>query len=72
MTFFTDHGGVSLKRRLPGDLPRGSTLTGAAVGFRFGIQENATLRMDLGFPLSPTNNINGNKPAVYAGVQTRF
>ena len=72
VTAFVDHGGVSLRRALPGDLPTGSHLTGAGFGFRFGIQPHATLRLDLGFPISPTPSSTGRSPALYAGLQTRF
>lgn len=69
---FFDHGGVGLKRALPGDLSNGSHLTGAGFGFRFGLEEHANLRLDFGFPLSPTPSRTGRSPAVYAGLQTRF
>jgi len=69
---FVDHGGVSLRRQLPGDLPMGSHLTGAGFGFRFGLQDHATLRLDLGFPIAPTPSSTGRSPALYAGLQTRF
>ncbi|MBS2039336.1 ShlB/FhaC/HecB family hemolysin secretion/activation protein [bacterium] len=68
---FIDHGGVGLRRALPGDLSNGSHLTGAGFGFRFGV-DHATLRLDLGFPLSPTPSRTGRSPALYAGLQTRF
>lgn len=69
---FIDHGGVSLRRQLPGDLPNGAHLTGAGFGFRFGIAQHATLRLDLGFPISPASSVSGRNPALYAGLQTRF
>ncbi|MBN9417185.1 MAG: ShlB/FhaC/HecB family hemolysin secretion/activation protein [Candidatus Eremiobacteraeota bacterium] len=72
VTAFIDHGGVSLRRALPGDLPLGSHLTGAGFGFRFGLQQHATLRLDLGFPISPTPSSTGRSPALYCGLQTRF
>jgi hemolysin activation/secretion protein len=68
---FIDHGGVNLRRAQPGDLANGSHLTGAGFGFRFGV-DHATLRLDLGFPLSPTPSRTGRSPALYAGLQTRF
>lgn len=69
---FIDHGGVSLNRRQPGDLPRGNHLTGAGVGLRWGFTESSNLRLDLGFPISPTSNRQDVLPAVYLGVQNRF
>lgn len=72
MAFFVDHGGVSLKRRSFGDLPRGSHLTGAGLGFRLGLGGTSTARLDVGFPISPSSDRQGRSPAVYAGIQTRF
>ena len=72
MAFFVDHGGVSLKRAGPGDLPRGSKLTGAGLGFRLGLGAASTARVDIGFPISPASNSINASPAVYCGVQTRF
>lgn len=69
---FIDHGGVRLKRPLPGELANGQHLTGAGVGFRFGVTEHANVRLDLGFPISPSSNRGGTFPAVYLGVQTRL
>lgn len=69
---FLDHGGVSLRQKQAGDLPNGSHLTGAGVGLRYGISPSSNLRLDLGFPLSPTSNRAGHLPAVYAGLQNRF
>jgi hemolysin activation/secretion protein len=72
LAFFVDHGGVSLKRSGPGDLLRGSKLTGAGFGFRLGLGNASSARLDIGFPLSPTSNLNQTSPAIYGGVQTRF
>ncbi|MBT9584851.1 ShlB/FhaC/HecB family hemolysin secretion/activation protein [bacterium] len=72
LAFFVDHGGVSLKRAGPGDLPRGAKLTGAGLGFRLGLGAASHARLDIGFPISPTNNTLGSNPAIYGGVQTRF
>lgn len=69
---FIDHGGVGLRRPLAGDLPNGSHLTGAGFGFRFGLQEHANLRLDVGFPISPSRSRSGNNPAIYCGLQTRY
>lgn len=69
---FVDHGGVSLRRRLPGDLLGGSSLTGAGLGFRWALWENANLRVDLGFPLTSRPDRSAGQPAIYTGLQTRF
>lgn len=69
---FVDHGGVGLRRRLPGDLATGATRTGAGFGFRFALEEHANLRVDIGFPIDPSRNREGSSPAVYCGLQTRF
>jgi hemolysin activation/secretion protein len=69
---FIDHGGVRLKRPLPGELPNGAHLTGAGFGFRWGLSDNANVRLDLGFPISPSSNRGDTLPAVYLGVQTRL
>ncbi len=69
---FIDHGGVGLRNRQAGDLPNGSSLTGAGFGFRFGLGEQANLRLDLGFPISPSSSRNDRSPAIYCGLQTRF
>jgi hemolysin activation/secretion protein len=69
---FVDHGGVSLRNPQPGDLPRGSHLTGAGVGVRWGIADQSHLRVDLGFPIAPSDNRSGTFPVVYIGLQNRF
>lgn len=69
---FIDHGGVSLRRRLPGDLLGGSSLTGAGFGFRWALWDNANLRVDVGFPLTGRPNLRVGQPALYTGLQTRF
>lgn len=72
MSFFVDHGGVSAKRPQPGDFPNGRHLTGVGTGFRVGLGKASHLRLDVGFPVSPTRNRQGVSPAVYAGLTTRF
>ena len=69
---FLDHGGVSLKRPLAGDLSQGSTLTGTGVGIRWGLARNTNLRLDVGFPLRARAGREVGHPAIYAGLQTRF
>mgnify|MGYP001397692826 CR=1 FL=1 len=68
--FFLDHGGVTRNRPQPGE--KGSEqLTGAGLGFRFNI-EQTRIRLDLGFPLSPSSNSRGISPVLYGQIQTRF
>lgn len=71
MVFFVDHGGVSLKNQFPGELPVDS-LTGAGFGFRSSFNDYTHLTLDVGFPLSPSENRLNNNVAVYGGIQTRF
>ena len=68
--FFVDHGGITKKLPLPGE-DGSEKLTGAGVGFRVNFDQTR-IRLDLGFPLSPTSNNRGNSPVVYGQVQTRF
>lgn len=72
VNFFIDHGGVGLNRPQAGDLAGGNSLTGAGLGFRWQIWEHTNLRVDLGFPIAPRNDITGKNPAVYLGLQTRY
>ena len=68
--FFVDHGGVTRNRPQAGE--RGSEkLTGAGLGFRVNFDQTR-IRLDLGFPLSPSSNNRGTSPVVYGQVQTRF
>ncbi len=69
---FVDHGGVRLKRPSPGDLLRGTNLTGAGLGFRLGLGSVGHLRVDVGFPVSPSASRIISNPAIYAGLQSRF
>ncbi len=68
---FLDHGGVRIIDRFPGELPV-SSLTGAGFGFRSSLTEKTHLTLDIGFPISPTNNRLNRGPVVYGGIQTRF
>lgn len=68
--FFVDHGGVTKKLTLPGE-DGSQKLTGAGLGFRVSFNETR-VRLDLGFPISPSSNLRGNSPVVYGQVQTRF
>lgn len=68
--FFVDHGGVTRNRPQAGE--RGSEkLTGAGLGFRVNFDQTR-VRLDLGFPLSPSSNNRGTSPVIYGQVQTRF
>jgi hemolysin activation/secretion protein len=67
--FFVDHGGVTNKRPLPGE-DGSQQLTGAGLGFRLNFDQTR-VRLDLGFPLSPTD-LGGDSPAVYGQIETRF
>jgi hemolysin activation/secretion protein len=55
---------VSLVQAQPGDLANGSTLTGAGLGFRWGMFDKTNLRFDLGFPLRDKPLGGGRSPAV--------
>lgn len=67
---FIDHGAVTRKLTLPGE-DGSEKLTGAGVGFRLNFDETR-LRLDIGFPISPSTNLRGNSPVVYGQIQTRF
>ena len=69
---FIDHGGVTLINPQPGDLSRGNHLTGAGFGFRYSLGDFSNIRLDLGFPIAPSDNRNGDFPAIYAGMQNHF
>lgn len=68
--FFVDHGAVSIKTPLPGE-DGSEKLTGTGFGFRWNF-EQTRLRLDLGFPISPKENLRDNVPVVYGQIQTRF
>jgi hemolysin activation/secretion protein len=68
--FFVDHGAIVKLRPLPGEVAN-QKLTGAGLGFRVNFDQTR-VRLDLGFPLSPSQNIRNNKPVVYGQVETRF
>jgi hemolysin activation/secretion protein len=68
--FFLDHGAVTKKLPLPGE-DGSEKLTGAGLGFRVNFDQTR-VRLDLGFPISPSSNIRGTSPVIYGQVQTRF
>lgn len=68
--FFVDHGGVTRNRPQPGETGS-DKLTGAGFGFRVNY-EQTRVRLDFGFPISPSSNNRGNLPVIYGQVQTRF
>ena len=68
---FIDHGQASLRQPQAGE--QGSqSLTGAGVGVRFRLGEETHGRLDLGFPISPSNNSQRHSPVIYGGLQTRL
>lgn len=68
---FIDHGGATVRQPLASQ--RGSTtLTGAGVGLRFNVGPQAALRLDVGFPLAPADNLTNEHPVFYGQVNTRF
>lgn len=67
---FVDHGGVTQDRPAPG-LPGSTQLTGAGIGFRVNY-EQTRVRLDLGFPISPSQNRRRLSPVLYGQVVTRF
>ena len=70
LVFFVDHGGVTRNRPQPGETGS-DKLTGAGFGFRVNY-EQTRVRLDFGFPISPSSNNRGNLPVIYGQVQTRF
>jgi hemolysin activation/secretion protein len=68
---FVDYGSASLKEPQAGDLPSRS-LFGAGAGIRYSFTDNAWLRFDAGWPLSPSTNSQNRNPALYGQFQVRF
>jgi len=68
---FLDHGGARVLQPQPGQLDSQS-LTGAGLGVRFNLGSAAQLRLDVGWPLSPSTNFSGDRPVFYGQVFTNF
>ena len=71
MAFFADTGFGGLQKPQVGE-KASSHLTGAGVGMRFGIRNLVSGRVDIGVPVSPSTNAQGDKKVVYAQVAGRF
>lgn len=70
---FVDHGGIFVKRPLPGQ--RSDTfLTGAGIGVRSHLEYvvEADVRLDLGWPIEPHENSLGEGPVIYASATLRY
>lgn len=68
---FLDHGGAEVVSPQPGET--GSrALTGAGVGLRFAFANWGTLRLDVGMPVSPDVNIDGEDAMLYAQHIAQF
>ena len=68
---FLDHGNGDLELPQVGET-RAKSLTGAGIGMRAGIGANTSLRFDLGLPLSPSKNVDGNHAEIYCQAATRW
>lgn len=68
---FLDHGSASLKRPLPGERAE-ANFTGAGAGVRLGLGKNTSARVDVGFPLNPDRNVQGDTSVLYGQFGTRF
>jgi hemolysin activation/secretion protein len=68
---FFDHGSARVINPQPGQLGSQS-LFGGGVGMRFSLGDTADFRLDVGWPISPSTNFNGDSPVFYGQVQTHF
>lgn len=68
---FLDHGHVELKLPQVGEVAERS-LTGAGVGLRAAIGPKASLRLDLGMPISQARNADGDDVLLYVQSAIRF
>lgn len=68
---FADHGYSSVKRPQPGE-PNDRTLTGAGVGLRAYSGSESSVRLDVGFPLSPSRNVDADDVVLYAQASHRY
>lgn len=68
---FLDHGYAELKRPQVGEDAHRS-LTGLGVGTRAAFGLNSSLRIDLGAPIGPGRNVDGDDVVLYVQAATRF
>lgn len=68
---FLDHGHVELKLPQVGEVAERS-LTGAGAGLRAAIGPKASLRLDVGFPISQSRNTDGDDMVLYLQTAMRF
>ena len=71
LVVFADHGKAWLKDALTGEVPSLS-LTGAGVGVRGTLGRHVTYRTDVGVPLSPNRNLQGDSVTVHSQVTSRW
>ncbi len=69
--FFVDTGYMTLRNALPGSVSK-KQLTGGGVGLRAGLGKSTSLRIDLGFPISPSKNLSNELPVLYAQFSKQF
>lgn len=71
-TLFYDHGGVSLENPQVGEVAS-RAFTAAGAGLRANLFDNSTtLRADLGLPLSPDRNADGDDYTLHVSVSVRI
>ena len=68
---FVDQGGARVEHTQPGEI-QSQSRTGAGVGVRAGFGRTTSVRMDLGFPLHPSTNTNGEHATLYAQIASRW
>lgn len=68
---FLDHGSARVINPAPGQAGSQSLL-GGGVGLRFSLGDTTDFRLDVGWPISPSTNFNGDSPVFYGQVQTHF
>lgn len=68
---FFDHGAARVINPAPGQAGSQS-LFGGGVGLRFSLGDTTDFRLDVGWPISPSSNFNGDSPVFYGQVQTHF
>ena len=68
---FVENGEVFRQRPQRGE-ERSSALTGIGLGLRAFFGSEATVRLDLGLPLSPSRNVDGESATLYAQASYRY